>query len=293
MARLSPVASSKEVFSPIASSSTTSKAESAKKSAAAAISPWKPVQKLIISLKADDSSTTDFEDDADVLSELETFNETNSSGPSGMSAEALRAFDNASPASIAMGSPSMAPCSPIDGENSMSASNDANEDSAPKNDAAKAPDAFQMKLDEYLKQVRAKTDATQDTRPSNDSMVQEKPKSAETTRPTEKSTIINLKQKTPVVSAVEECSRFPKHMALALQSTNIICLFFPKGGMSFANISAAGVSSPDQSNENIGKTKGTEIVSSETAETTTKCVNSNAQSYKRFDISQYSRHIEK
>lgn len=169
------------------------------------ILPWKPVKKLIISLKTDDSSTTDQEDDADALSEMDHHNKTNVSASNGMSADALRAFDNASPASIAMDSPSMAPCSPIDGENSLTASNDANDDSLPTKDAAtKATDAFQMKLDEYLKQVRAKTDATQELRPSNDSVAVVKPKGTVTkTQQTEKKTIINLKQKTPVVSAVQ------------------------------------------------------------------------------------------
>lgn len=195
-ARNSPVASFRELSGPIASFSSTPKSEIMKKSAVASILPWKPVQKLVISLNADESSTTDFEDDA--MGEMSKNHGTNVMGSDSMSTEALRAFDNASPASIAMDSPSMAPCSPIDGETSLSASNDANEDSSPPTETAKATDAFQLKLNEYLKQVRAKTDAGT----SNDSVKDDKVKAIVPTNRAEKTTIISLKQKTPLVSAM-------------------------------------------------------------------------------------------
>lgn len=164
------------------------KAEATKKSTVTTILPWKPVRKLIIPLRVDDSSTTDFEDDTYELSELEKNNE-----------EALRAFDNASPASIAMDSPSMAPCSPIDGENSLPASNDVNDELV--KDSTNTTDTFQVKLDEYLKQVRAKTDSTQEVLSANGSAAKANPQPAVTAQ-TEKKTIISLKQKTPVVGSV-------------------------------------------------------------------------------------------
>lgn len=266
------------------------KSEMLKKSATTNTLPWKPVQKLIISLTADDSSTTEFEDDADVSNAMNENIRANELTWSGMSAEALRAFDNASPASIAMDSPSMAPCSPIDGENSLNAMNQADGDSSSTKDSTKSTDAFQMKLDEYLKQVRAKTDAVQDVMPMNGEQIAvRKPKPAATAQQTEQETATNVKQKTPVVShkIASDIPIFP----LSIFSSFFRCSFF-EGGVPFANISATGVSSIDKPDENIGKTKGTEIISIETAEDAAKSANGQPNGG-GHSVCQYSRHIEK
>lgn len=198
-----------------------------KKSASTSVLPWKPVQKLVISLNADDSSTTEFEDDADVSNATDENSRTNALAWSGMSAEALRAFDNASPASIAMDSPSMAPCSPIDGENSLNALNQTDGDSSSAKDSTKSTDAFQMKLDEYLKQVRAKTDAAPEVLPLTGGQVAiRKPKPAATTQQTEQKAIINIKQKTPVVS--DNIARNIPGFPLCISFSSFRCSFFKR-----------------------------------------------------------------
>lgn len=253
IARRSPVVPSEKKCTPTASSSSTTKVEAARKSAAANTMPWKPVQKLIISLRADDSSTTDFEDDAEAWNETDKNNENNSVASGGMTAEALRAFDNASPASIAMGSPLMAPCSPIDGETLSAALDDASDDPGTAKNSAPTTDAFQMKLDEYLKQVRAKTDATQEMLPSIGSGTEEKSK------PAKPKTIINLKQKTPVVSLTGTAFF---HVGYLIDYT-YICMFLSfvsTGSLPSANISATGISTVDQPDENFGKTKRAKII---------------------------------
>lgn len=89
----------------------------------------KPVNKLVIQLQNSDTES-DLE---------EAFND---SAPSTIT-EADRLFDNASPSSIAMDSPSCGPCSPV-APNML-----ANETT----DAVTNP-AFEQKLDEFLKKVR-------------------------------------------------------------------------------------------------------------------------------------------
>lgn len=241
------------------------------------VMPWKPVRKLIIPLRVDDSSTTDFEDETDEFGEMGKNSETNAFASRGMSAEALRAFDNASPASIAMDTPTMAPCSPIDGENLLLAANDVNAELA--KDPTNTNDTFQVKLDEYLKQVRAKTDSTQEVLSSNASVV--KPA---VPQKTEKKTIISLKQKTPVVGS--------SSMELALSrsfrifNTYIFSFIFIlfTGCVPFANIGATRIPSIDKSNQNIGKAKGTEIVSIQTAKNATKFDNNRTRINERYCI---------
>lgn len=135
------------------------------------------MQKLIISLGADESSTTEYDDD-----DTDSQCGTNDNDRTNAYIDGFSAFDNASPASIAMDSPSMRPSSPIDGESSSSAIRD----SAADENSSQTPDSFQTKLDEYLKQVRAKTDAASEIA----SMTKEK---------TKKKTIIVIpKSKTPL-----------------------------------------------------------------------------------------------
>lgn len=218
-ARYSPTVSSHGKHSPVTVSSAT------KKSAVTTNNMgWKPVQKLVISLNADDSSTTDFEEDTIPSDEVIKCTETRPVASPGMSAEALRAFDNASPASIAMDSPSMAPCSPIDGESSLSAANDAIDDSPLAIDSTKnTSDAFQVKLDEYLKQVRAKTDTTQEgASPSNDAAAATKSKPM--TEPIAKKTIINLRQKTPVVGSFVPLGQNVHHLLICV----FLCVYLAK-----------------------------------------------------------------
>lgn len=131
----------------------------------------RPVQKLIISLNQSDSSSSSYstcEDDDD-----DDNNENNSIG---MDIE--QTYDNKSPTSIAMDSPSYAPSSPAPTIVPSSANNMEIEDDT--------SNQFQKKLDEYLKSVRAKT-AAQDQTPI------EAPKRIVPTK------ISAPKQKTPLV----------------------------------------------------------------------------------------------
>lgn len=284
IARRSPIVPSKEKYTPIASPSSTTKVEAAKKLVTPSTMPWKPVQKLIISLNADDSSTTDFEDDADAWSETDKNNGNNSLASGGMSAEALRAFDNASPASIAMDSPLMAPCSPIDGETLLAAPDDASDDSRMAKNSAPTTDAFQMKLDEYLKQVRAKTDATQEMLPSIGGGMEKKSK------PDKPKTIISLKQKTPVVCLTVTAFCYFLDCTMYIYVLSVLST----GCLSSANISAAGIPSLDQSDENFGKTERAKIVTIQTTtiENATECANSHIQSTERSTFHQYSCNTE-
>lgn len=135
------------------------------------------MQKLIISLGADESSTTEYDDD-----DSDSQCGTNNNDRTNNYTDGFSAFDNASPASIAMDSPSMRPSSPIDGESSSSAIRD----SAADENSSQTPDSFQTKLDEYLKQVRAKTEAASEI-------------ASTTKEKTKKKTIIVIpKSKTPL-----------------------------------------------------------------------------------------------
>lgn len=93
----------------------------------------KPVNKLVIQLQ-----------NSDTESDLEETLNDDISGTAPTITEADRLFDNASPSSIAMDSPSCGPCSPV-APNTM-----ANEEAA---DAIANP-VFEQKLDEFLKKVR-------------------------------------------------------------------------------------------------------------------------------------------
>lgn len=104
----------------------------------------KQVKQLVIQLQ---NSDTDTETDLDDI-ELSSVNIT----------ENDRFFDNASPSSIAMDSPSCGPCSPIT-SNTATETNDATAD----NSVLTTP-AFEQKLDEFLKKVRTKQEHENETK---------------------------------------------------------------------------------------------------------------------------------
>lgn len=95
----------------------------------------KPVNKLVIQLRPSDSESDGFYSSDD-----------NESVP--LQAIKIREIDNASPSSIAMDSPSYAPCSPVQMHNSTS--NDTESQSSTTD--------FQKKLDEFLKSARTKVE---------------------------------------------------------------------------------------------------------------------------------------
>lgn len=174
----------------------------------------KPVQKLIISINQSDSSSESYDDNDDGSDNDDTTNidGANDNTVAGFN-KSLRSY-NASPSSTAMGSPSFAPSSPA-GEfyTYMENNKDFAIDEKPNNteiidktdDSKKTvvseanTAAFQLKLDEYLKKVRA-TVAKDD-----DPVPRPVPKQPITVgKLTEKKTIVNKSpvtpQKTPVVS---------------------------------------------------------------------------------------------
>lgn len=190
----------------VAMKATAAKPDGAKKSTLN-IPDWQPVKKLIIMLNGSESST-DFDDDEEGDSKENDLDAMRSSTPT----DAIRAFDNASPASILMDSPSF---SPFDGETLQMPADDNQSTEEPKAAAEERPktDAFQMKLDEYLKTVRAKTE----TEPNHESAaksgenIKAEPATKVIMKPTSTTSapknIINLKQKTPNVSCWSSSSR--------------------------------------------------------------------------------------
>lgn len=166
----------------------------------------RPVRKMIIAInQSDTSSESHSEDDAEMISIH--------AGQSRKSDfDAIRQFDNASPASIAMDSPSFAPCSPAGdffvnaenakGSNEASVTDAADIENLPKTTAAAVEIsnvAFQLKLDEYLKSVRE--NVAKDVKPV---VVKPQPVTA-TKKPVNKISIASTKvgliaTKTPVVS---------------------------------------------------------------------------------------------
>lgn len=180
----------KQQFTPI---SISPKTEIVKRSTL--IPDWKPVQKLIINLN-DTDSTTDYDDDDDDNVDDDVNgapdSTTYANSISKLSMDAMRDFDNASPASILMDSPTFAPSSPINTENTseVTATNEADESEPTTSDTKSS---FQMKLDEYLKNVRAKIDA----KPSPS--ITKLNDVATPANPVKKN-MISLKPKTPIVS---------------------------------------------------------------------------------------------
>lgn len=173
------------------------------KKSSAKISDWQPVKKLIITLNGSESSTSEFDNsDADDATTSDVVTDKQCNEPS--KTDAIREFDNASPASILMDSPSF---SPYDGELSQTSAvqspkDNQNSDETKENTTERPKtDAFQMKLDEYLKTVRAKTETEIKMEQNTSETI------IKTTSSTTKTTI-SLKPKTSNVSRSKHFSSF-------------------------------------------------------------------------------------
>lgn len=149
----------------------------------------KQVKKLVIQLQNSDTDTeTDVDDELSTLSAVNIITEND------------RYFDNTSPSSIAMDSPSCGPCSPV----SLNTATELNEETT-ENSVLTSP-AFEQKLDEFLKKVRTKQENENETKTQlNSKKVITTPKKLTNTITT--TTKLSGKPVTPLVSKSNDLTK--------------------------------------------------------------------------------------